>query len=168
MARGMLLLFALTSACSFQIAPLHYFDPKGDVYVASEFTSEQAEVVLSAIAAWHDATQGAVSLKPQIGNGSPGIRPARERDGVVGEFVPSAEPEIIVDLEKAPNARSLRPTVLHELGHAFRLKHIGRVDSVMFRYATWVQDVDPWTLEAWQELNAAEPAERADAARPPE
>ena len=61
--------------------------------------------------------------------------------------------QIVVDTSKAELAWELRNTMLHELGHALGLKHIERVESVMFPFANSVQELDPWTLEAWARLN---------------
>jgi predicted Zn-dependent protease len=71
---------------------------------------------------------------------------------VVGEFIPSDAPEIVLDTNKATDPADLRPLTLHELGHAFRLEHIDHVDSVMFPMANRVQELDPWTLRAFAEL----------------
>lgn len=155
-----LILAALTSAflaaCSSASEP-RYFEPHGVVNVSPEFDAQQTETVLGAIAAWRDATGGEVDLQAQIGTASPRIRPAQQRERVVAEFVPSAEPEIVIDTAKTPYAWELRNTTLHELGHALGLQHIERVESVMFPYANSVQQLDRWTLEAWHQLRTREP-----------
>lgn len=147
-------LLLLCAACSAETAAPRYFDPRGEVYVAESFTSQQAEVVIGAIDAWRDATAGGVDLKVHIGMGSPQIRPVQERDGVTGEFVASESPEIRLDTEKASNSDALRRLTLHELGHAFRLPHIRRLDSVMFPFSNDVHELDGWTLAAFRQLDA--------------
>jgi len=149
------LVLSLLCACSGpRVAAPQYFDPQGTVYVSSEFSEQQAEVVIGAIHAWRDATAGEVDLHVKVGDGTPLIRPATQRDGLIAEFTPSDPPQIVVDTGKAELAWELRNTMLHELGHALGLKHIERVESVMFPFANSVQELDPWTLEAWARLNA--------------
>jgi len=146
---------SLACACSGpKVVEPQYFDPQGTVYVSSEFSEQQAEVVIGAIHAWRDATSGEVDLHVKIGDGAPLIRPATQRDGLIAEFTPSDPPQIVVDTGKAELAWELRNTMLHELGHALGLKHIERVESVMFPFANSVQELDPWTLQAWARLNA--------------
>jgi hypothetical protein len=144
------------SGCSPESASPHYFDPAADVYVSHEFTPEQAQVVLGALTSWSEATRGGVRFNAHLGSGTPQIRPALQDDGVVGEFIPSERPEIVLDTQKAAGPRELRNLTLHEVGHALGLQHIERVDSVMFPVATVVQELDPWTLAAWQRLRAPE------------
>ncbi|MGC4088627.1 MAG: matrixin family metalloprotease [Polyangiaceae bacterium] len=154
-ARFCPLLVLLASACSAPSHEAHYFDPKGSAYISAEFTLEQADVVLGAIDAWREATSGEVDLKPQIGTGSPQVRPAARAERINGEFIPSESPEIVLDVDKVSDAGQLRNLTLHELGHAFGLQHIGHVDSVMFPMATTVQELDHWTLQAWSERSKA-------------
>jgi hypothetical protein len=161
-----ILLVALTTACSFESAPLNYFDPTGEVYVSPEFAPEQTDVVLGALTSWNAATHGEVKLHAHVGIGSPQIRPAQQRDGVMGEFIASGRPEIVLDVTQATDARALRSLTLHELGHALGLQHIERVDSIMFPLATVVQEIDPWTLAAWQRLSSSTPRAAATAPNP--
>jgi len=149
-----MLLATASSACSFQSAPLHYFEPTADVYIALEFTPAQTDVVLGALTSWNEATNGSVQLNARFGDGIPQIRPAQRGDRVIGEYIPSERPEIVLDTAKTADPRELRSLTLHELGHALGLQHIERVDSVMFPVATVVQELDPWTLAAWQRLSA--------------
>ena len=76
---------------------------------------------------------------------------------ILGEFVPSARPEIVLDTQKALEPGSLRNLTLHEVGHALGLAHIDRNESVMFPFATTVQALDEWTLAAWRERRDTAP-----------
>lgn len=163
-ARSMLAmsLAAFAFGCSFEPAPLHYFSTEGAVYVSPDFSDEQTDVIVAALASWSEATAGSVALQARIGDGSPQIRPVRERDGIIAEFIPSERPEIVLDTMKAANAEALRSVTLHELGHAFGLQHIEQIDSVMFPLANTVRDLDPWTIAAWHALYPkAEPSSTA-------
>jgi hypothetical protein len=145
----MLLVSAATSCSVEPVAP-QYFEPRGVVYVSPEFSAEQNETVMGAMSTWQSATDGEVAFDVRIGEGHPLIRPALERDRINGEFIASDEPEIALDTNKAFESRSLRNLTLHELGHALGLEHIERSESVMFPFATTVQELDAWTLAAWR------------------
>ncbi|MFZ5891389.1 MAG: matrixin family metalloprotease [Myxococcota bacterium] len=142
-----------TTACAPENAATGHIEPTGDLFISPEFSAEQQEVLIGAIAAWRDATQAEVDLRVQIGSGSPQLRPSAERDGVFGEFIPSSRPEILIDTQKAADPRALRNLTLHEIGHALGIGHIPRANSIMFPYATTLQELDPWTLDAWRSLH---------------
>ncbi|HET9931411.1 MAG TPA: hypothetical protein VFQ35_12010, partial [Polyangiaceae bacterium] len=126
--RGARLLWAtmalLALACSSETATSSHFDPRGEVFVSPRFTLEQCEVVESALAAWSNATNGDVAFQVRIGEGYPRIVPAEVGERIMGEFVPSERPEIVLDTQKALDATALRNLTLHELGHAIGLPHI--------------------------------------------
>jgi hypothetical protein len=145
-----MLIVSTATSCSVEPASPKYFEPRGVVYVSPEFSTEQSEIVIQAMSTWQAATNGEVAFDVRIGQGHPLIRPAVERDRINGEFILSDEPEIALDTTKAFDPRSLRNLTLHELGHALGLEHIERSESVMFPFATTVQELDAWTLAAWR------------------
>lgn len=153
------LLAGLALGCASEASAGGYFDPRGEVFVSPQFTAEELAVVESAISAWHEATQGEVDFRVRIGDGFPGIAPAREGQQNLGEFSAGESPQITLDTRKAANAPALRNVALHELGHALGLGHIAHNDSVMFPFATTVQELDAWTLAAFRTRRDAAPVE---------
>lgn len=150
--------FALLAlGCSSEGAPSGYFDPRGEVFLSPEFSAEQSEVVQGALSAWGEATHGEVAFLVRVGDGYPRIAPAPMATRILGEFVPSERPEIVLDTQKAIDPSALRNLTLHEVGHALGLVHITENESVMFPFATTVQELDEWTLAAWHGRHAARP-----------
>lgn len=144
-------LAALAFGCASERSPRNYFEPRGEVFLSPKFSAEQLVVVEGALSAWSEATAGEVAFQVRVGEGFPRIAPAREDAHIRGEFMASDTPEIALDTRKAADAPALRNLTLHEVGHALGLSHIARNDSVMFPFATTLQELDPWTLAAWRE-----------------
>lgn len=149
-------LASIVAACSLEAPPPSYFDAQGTVYVSPEFSAAESETLLAAMQSWQTATSGEVAFQARVGGGHPLIRPALQADRINGEFIPSAEPEIVIDTSKLSDTRALRNLALHELGHALGLEHIEHSESVMFPFATTVQELDTWTLAAWHARHKSE------------
>ena len=147
----------LALGCSSESTAGGYFDARGEVFLSPQFTAAQCEVIEGALSEWSQATNEEVAFRLRIGDGYPRISPAPMGTRILGEFVPSARPEIVLDTQKALEPGSLRNLTLHEVGHALGLAHIDRNESVMFPFATTVQALDEWTLAAWRERRDTAP-----------
>jgi hypothetical protein len=155
--RFIAILIALFTIVGCAEAPDPYIN--GNIRISSQFTSEQIELVLAGMADWHEATDGAVNLYPQMRD---------DREGVVISIRPGDLPanhagdtqlnQIMIDVDFIKEVQgdkfneAMQTVVEHEIGHAMGIDFHTK-SGLMSRYTENVPPcIDSITLKVFCDM----------------
>lgn len=125
-----------------------YLDPRGHLRIDPAFVLSERLVIFRAAGEWAYQTDGCVTLS-EADDGLPiHRRDVAERTTARTEYWPA----FLVYLDPGLSGDRGTHTVMHELGHAFGLEHVGTPGAVMYPSGSTTTTLDDQELDTFYGL----------------